>query len=85
MQSFAIFSTAFALVLDNQKPIRNVSKIENSEWVICKRLFKTYYFFTATVFNFALISIEMAERSIFNFPDMVSITIVVSDNSEIFP
>ena len=37
------------------------------------------------LFNTAVISIDKAERSIFNFPDIVSITIVVSANSAIFP
>lgn len=47
---------------------------------------ETVYFFTTAIsFIFALISIEIDERSIFNFPDMVSITIVFSANSEIFP
>jgi len=39
-------------------------------------------YFLASV---ALISIEIAERSIFNFPDIVSITTVVSASSETLP
>jgi len=52
----------------------------NSEWDFFVTL-KKYYFFA----NTALISIEIAERSIFNFPAIVSITTVVSASSETFP
>ena len=43
-------------------------------------LIKNYFFAKA-----ALISIEIEERSIFNFPDIVSITTVVSASSDTFP
>jgi hypothetical protein len=41
--------------------------------------------FYAFLFKAILNSIEIADFSIFSFPDMVSITAVVSETSEIFP
>lgn len=56
-------------------------KLEFGIYIFLEILKKTYAF----LFKAALISIEIAERSIFNFPDIVSIITEVSASSTTLP
>lgn len=81
---FPTNSAAIAVLHDFKE--KCVKKPELFQTRVPNSYFAAIYFLTtATSFIFALISIEIDERSIFNFPAMVSITIVFSANSEIFP